>query len=54
MQNVELLTGEEIAEKLGYAYTYFRDRVSKKKGFPKKIGRKYDWLQVARFMQQAA
>lgn len=51
---MELITGQKCAEKLGYSYSYFRDTISKRPGFPPKIGKKFDWLQVARFMQQAA
>lgn len=49
-----LLSPKETAAKLGYSYVYFRDRISKKKGFPKKVGRNYYWPDVVRWSQEKA
>lgn len=51
--NLDLyLNASECAEKMGYSRRHFVDRISKKPGFPKKIGRKWYWPDIARFMAE--
>lgn len=49
-----MLTPEECADRLGYKPRYFKEKLSKKKGFPKIIGRRYYWPDVFRYFHEKA
>lgn len=47
----DYVSPEECAKRMGYSYTYFRDKVSKKPEFPRPIGQNYYWPDVHWYMQ---